>query len=66
MPAHSTDIATVRLVLVLVSGDGLAKIAATSIATTSTTVPATEHAWGQISVDAESAGGQVDQFLGMF
>ena len=58
MLAHSTESATVTLVLAPVLGDGLAKIAVTSIATTSTTVPVTERALDQINVNVESAGRQ--------
>ena len=54
--ARSMDSVTVLRVLARVSRDGKAKTAATFTATTSTTAPVMERAWGQINVAVELAG----------
>ena len=56
MLARGMDSVTGLLVLVRVSRDGMAKTATTFTATTSTTVPFMERAWGRINVVAELAG----------
>ena len=62
--ARSTGNVTVSLVLVRVSRDGVVKTAPTFTATTSTTVPVMERAWGRINVVAELVGRQgTDKYI---